>query len=163
MSKIHKSVYVAEGSVVKGDVEVGEDSSIWYHAVVRADSDQIRIGKRTNIQDNVVVHTDAGFPVTIGEGVTIGHNAVIHGCSIGDNTLIGMGAIVLNGTKIGKNCLIGAGALVTGGSEIPDGSLVIGNPGKIRRVLRDEEIEGNRSNAAEYVTHAKAEMKDRAN
>ncbi len=129
--EIHESAYIAEGAIVLGDVKVGAESSIWYHATVRADREKIVIGEGSNIQDNAVVHVDKGFPVTIGSGVTVGHSAVIHGCSIGSNSLVGMGAIVLNGAKIGRDCIIGAGALVTQSMLVPDGSLVIGCPGKL--------------------------------
>lgn len=153
--EIHESVYIAEGAMVLGDVEAGEDSSIWFHATVRADRAKITIGEGSNIQDNAVVHVDEGFPVTIGNQVTIGHSAIIHGCTIGNNTLVGMGAIVLNGAKIGENCVIGAGALVTQNMLVPDGSLVIGCPGKVMRRITLQEIEANRRNAAEYVEESR--------
>ena len=111
--------YIAEGAVVKGNVQMGEDVSIWYNATVRGDSAEIKIGDRTNVQDNAVIHVDTHYPTTIGNGVTIGHGAIVHGCTVGDNTLIGMGAIVLNGASIGENCIIGAGALVTQNTNIP--------------------------------------------
>lgn len=147
--------YVAPSAEVLGHVEVQEDVSIWYHATIRGDSDEIRIGRGSNVQDNCVIHVDAGHPVTIGEYVTIGHGAIIHGCMIGDGTLIGMGAILLNDCKIGKNCIIGAGALITQGMEIPDGSVVLGNPGKIKRLISEEEINQNRENAMEYIRLAR--------
>ena len=150
-----KKTYIAPGAVVLGDVELAEDCSIWYNAVVRADRAPIRIGRGSNVQDNCVVHVDTGYPVTIGEGVTIGHGAIVHGCSIGDNTLIGMGAILLNGCQIGSNCMIGAGALVTQNTVIPDNSLVVGNPGKIRREVTSEEAAGIRENAAHYLEEAR--------
>ena len=115
--------YLAEGAIVKGDVTIGEDSGIWYHATVRGDTEKITIGSRTNIQDNAVLHVGAGHALTIGDDVTIGHSAIVHGCTVGNNTLIGMGAIILNGAVIGNNCIIGAGALVTQNMEIPDGSM----------------------------------------
>lgn len=149
--KIHESVYIAEGAIVLGRVEAGAESSIWFHATVRADRDKIIIGKGSNIQDNAVVHVDEGFSVVIGDGVTVGHSAVLHGCSIGSNTLVGMGAIVLNGARIGANCIIGAGALVTQNMLVPDGSLVIGCPAKIMRQVTEQEMEANRHNAAEYI------------
>ena len=105
--------YVAEGAVIKGNITIGEDSGIWYNATIRGDSNQIAIGSRTNVQDNAVVHVSSGYPVSIGNDVTIGHGAIVHGCTVGSNTLIGMGAIILNGAVIGDNCIIGAGALVT--------------------------------------------------
>ncbi len=144
-----------------GDVTIGADSSIWYQAVVRGDSDRIRIGERTNIQDGCILHTDCGLALEIGDGVTVGHGVILHGCQIGDNTLIGMGAIVLNGAQIGKNCLIGAGALVTQGTVIPDGSLAFGNPAKVRRMLTREEIEENKRSAAGYVEEARLHFVER--
>lgn len=154
-SGIPASVFIASSADVIGNLEVGENAGIWYHATVRADSDHITIGKGTNVQDNCVLHVDAGHPLTIGDYVTIGHGAIVHGCSVGDGTLIGMGAILLNDCKIGKNCIIGAGALVTGGVEIPNDSVVLGNPGKIHRSIRPEEIERNRENAQYYIEEAK--------
>ena len=153
--EIHESAYIAEGAIVLGDVKVGAESSIWYHATVRADREKIVIGEGSNIQDNAVVHVDKGFPVTVGSGVTVGHSAVIHGCSIGSNSLVGMGAIVLNGAKIGRDCIIGAGALVTQSMLVPDGSLVIGCPGKIMRQVTGQEIEANRRNAQAYMEESR--------
>ncbi len=152
--KIHETVFIAPGAVVQGNVTIGADSSIWYNAVVRGDRDCILIGKGSNIQDNAVVHLGSGYPVEIGDHVTIGHGAIIHGCKIGDNTMIGMGAILMNGCRIGKNCIIGAGALVTQNVEIPDNSLVIGNPGKVKRQVTEEEIHRNLENAQLYVEEA---------
>lgn len=149
-----KNVFIAPGAVVLGEVYVEENVGIWYNATVRGDREPIRIGKGSNIQDNCVVHVDAGFPVTIGENVTVGHGAIIHGCTIGDNSLIGMGAILMNGCIIGKNCIVAAGALVTQGTEIPDNSLVMGNPGKIKRQVTEAETEGNLRNALLYVEEA---------
>lgn len=154
----HGTCYIAKEAVVKGQVEIGAQSSIWYNATVRGDTEPISIGKGTNIQDNAVIHVGRGYPVTIGDGVTIGHSAVVHGCSVGDNTLIGMGAVILNGAMIGKNCMIGAGALVTQNMQIPDGSLAFGNPAKIRRLLTEEEIQSNRDNAAKYCVEAADEI-----
>ena len=128
-----KNSFIAKGAHVVGKVSIGENVSIWYNAVVRADTNTITIGCDTNIQDNATLHTDAGFPVQIGAGVTVGHNAVVHGCTVGDNTVIGMGSIVLSGAVIGSNCIIGAGSLVTGKMRIPDNSLAFGNPAKIFR------------------------------
>ena len=153
--KIDESVLLAEGCRVTGDVEIGADSSVWYNAVIRADEASIRIGERTNIQDNCVLHVDHGHPLRVGDGVTVGHTAILHSCTVGDNSLIGMGSIVLNDAVIGKDCIIGAGALVTQKKEIPDGSLVFGNPAKIIRSLTPEEIESNRKSAAGYVECAK--------
>lgn len=148
---IHESAFVAEGAVVIGDVELAEDVTIWFHAVIRADREKIKIGRGSNVQDCSVVHVDAGFPVKVGENVVIGHGAVVHGCEIGDNTLIGMGAIILNGAKIGRNCIIGAGTLVTQNTIIPDNSLAMGNPSKIKRQVTEEEMKAHEVNAAEYV------------
>ncbi len=147
--------FIAPGAIVLGDVTLGEDASIWYHATVRGDRAPIVIGKGSNIQDNSVVHVDAEHPVHIGENVTIGHGAIIHGCSIGDNSLIGMGAIIMNDAKIGKNCIVGAGALVTQGTVVPDNSLILGNPAKYKRAVTEEEIAHNLKNAAFYIQEAR--------
>lgn len=154
--RLHPDVaWVAPTAVLVGDIVVGEDAGIWFGVVARGDNETITIGARTNVQDNAVLHTDMGFPLTIGEGCTIGHKAMLHGCSIGDNTLIGMGATVLNGAKIGSNCLIGAGALITEGKEIPDGSLVVGVPGKVIRALDAEAIASLVRSADGYVKNAR--------
>ncbi len=150
-----EGVFIAETAFVCGDVEIGEDSSIWFGAVLRGDEDSITIGRRTNIQDNCVIHCDKGLPVKIGNEVTVGHGCVIHGCEIGDGSLIGMGAVVLNGAKIGKNCLIGAGAVVTGKTDAPDGSMLLGSPAKVKRELTSHEISANRRSAETYVERAK--------
>lgn len=152
--QIHETAFIAPGAVVLGNVTIGERSSIWYHAVLRGDRDSIVIGSESNIQDNAVVHMDSGYPVEIGDHVTIGHGAIVHGCRIGDNTMIGMGAILMNGCKIGKNCIVGAGALVTQNVEIPDHSLVIGNPAKVKRTVTEEEICHNLKNAQMYAEEA---------
>ena len=151
-------IYMAKESVVKGQVKIGQGTSIWYHATVRGDKAPIEIGEYTNVQDNAVLHVDAENPVVIGDYVTIGHGAIIHGCTVGDESLIGMGAVILNGAKIGKHCVVGAGALITQNMEVPDGSLIFGNPGKIRRVLTEEEKAYNRKNAMGYVKEAKEEL-----
>lgn len=127
--------WIAPGAQVIGQVTLAEDTSIWFNAVLRGDNEPIAIGQGSNLQDGAVCHTDPGFPLTVGEHVTVGHLALLHGCTIGDGSLIGMGAMVMNGAKVGKNCLIGANALVTEGKEIPDGSMVLGSPGKIVRTL----------------------------
>lgn len=142
--------WVAPTAVLVGDVVLGNAASIWFGAVLRGDNERILIGEGSNVQENCVLHTDMGYPLTIGAGCTIGHKVMLHGCTIGDNSLIGMGAIVLNGAKIGDNCLIGAGALITEGKVIPDGSLVMGAPGKIIRELDAEAIEGLRKSARSY-------------
>lgn len=154
--RIHETAFIAPGAVVLGDVTVGEDVGIWYHATVRGDRGSVVIGRGSNIQDNAVVHLDSRFPVTVGENVTVGHSAILHGCTVGDNTLIGMGAILMNGAHIGKNCIIGAGALVTQGMEVPDNSLAVGSPAKVRRAVTAEEIAGNLQNARLYVDEARA-------
>lgn len=151
MSNIDKSVYVATGAIITGDVTIAEDCSIWYNAVIRGDEYPITIGSRSNIQDNAVVHVGAGHSCIIGHNVTVGHGAIVHGCTVGDDTLIGMGAIILNGARIGKNCIIGAGALVSEGKEIPDGSVVLGVPGKIVRQVNEHDMESHSKNVALYV------------
>lgn len=148
---LHPSTFVAPNATVLGDVTLGDNSSIFYGAVLRADCSSIDIGTGSNIQDGCIIHVDPPYPVVIGNGCTVGHGAILHGCTVGDNSLIGMGAIVLNGAQIGKNCIIGAGALVTQNTVIPDGSLVIGSPAKVKRSLTPEEIEGNRQTAENYI------------
>ena len=147
--------FVADSARVIGNVEIGEDVGIWFGAVLRGDNERIRIGAGTNIQDLCVLHSDPGYPLTIGANCTIGHRATLHGCSIGDGTLVGMSATILNGARIGMNCLIGAGALITEGKDIPDGSLVLGSPGKVTRQLTDTEIEGLKKSAERYVANAR--------
>lgn len=146
--------FIASGAVVSGDVQLGNFVSIWHHAVVRGDRASVCIGDGSNIQDNCVVHVDAGYPVEIGKNVTVGHGAILHGCSIGDNSLVGMGCILMNGCHIGKNCIIGAGTLITQGMVIPDNSLVIGNPGRVKRSVTEGEIKQNLENAALYIREA---------
>ena len=149
-----ENVYVAEGAIIRGDVTLNDDANVWYNAVIRADREPVVIGRSSNVQDNCVIHVESGACVTIGENVTIGHNAVIHGCTIGDNTLIGMGAVVMNHAVIGKNCIIGACALVTQGTVIPDNSLVMGIPATFVRMLKPEEIQSNIDNARKYLAEA---------
>jgi carbonic anhydrase/acetyltransferase-like protein (isoleucine patch superfamily) len=143
--------WVAPDANVIGQVEIGEDVGIWFGASLRGDNEPIRLGARTNIQEGVVIHTDPGKPVTIGEGCTIGHSAIIHGCTIGDNSLIGMGATVLNGAVIGRNCLVGANALVTEGKVFPDNSLIVGAPAKVARTLDEATVAGLTRSAEKYV------------
>ncbi|MDU8941927.1 gamma carbonic anhydrase family protein [Ovoidimarina sediminis] len=150
---IDEDSWIAPGAHVIGNVTLAGGVGIWFSATLRGDIEPIVIGENTNIQENTVCHTDAGFPLTVGRGCTIGHKAMLHGCTIGNNTLIGMGATVLNGAKIGNNCLIGAGALVTEGKEIPDGSLVVGAPGAVRRGLSEEEIAGLTASAERYLAN----------
>ena len=155
---ISSSAFVADNATVRGDVTLGERSSVFFGAVLRGDRAPITIGSGTNIQDNCVVHVDYDYPVVVGQNVTVGHGAILHGCTVGDNTLIGMGAIVLNGARIGKNCIIGAGALVTQGTDIPDGSLAFGSPAKVVRALTADEIEENHRNAMHYVEIARESL-----
>lgn len=145
--------WVADNATVIGNVVLGKQVSIWYGAVLRGDNDPITIGDNSNVQDGSVLHTDDGVPLTLGANVTVGHMAMLHGCEVGDGSLIGINAIVLNGAKIGRNCLIGANALIPEGREIPDGSLVVGSPGRIIRQLTEEEIEAQKDSAANYVRH----------
>ena len=142
--------WVAPDAVVVGRVRLGTDVGIWFGAVLRGDNEWLTIGDGSNLQEHVMVHSDMGFPVNVGRGCTIGHRALLHGCTIGDNSLVGMGAIVMNGATIGANSIVAAGALVPEGKSFPDGSLILGVPGKLARPLRDEEIEGNRRSATGY-------------
>lgn len=151
---IHASAWVADSAQVLGQVTLAEDVSIWFGVVVRGDTETIMIGKGSNIQDNSVLHADHGKPLVVGENVTVGHQVMLHGCSIGDNSLIGIQAVVLNGAKIGKNCLVGAGSLVTEGKEFPDGSMIIGSPAKVVRQLSAEQIEALKMSAKHYVDNA---------
>jgi len=146
-----KTSWVADSAAVIGDVVLEEDASVWFGAVVRGDNARIHIGRGSNVQDGAVLHVDPGFPLTLGADVTIGHLVMLHGCTIGDGSLIGIGAVVLNGAKIGANCLIGAKALITEGKEIPPRSVVMGAPGKIVRELSDEDLERIRRPARSYV------------
>ena len=143
--------WLAPDATVIGRVSIAEGVGIWFGAVLRGDGEPIVIGTDSNLQEHVVVHTDPGFGVTVGAGCTVGHRAILHGCTLGDNVLVGMGAIVLNGARVGNDCLIGAGALVPEGREIPPGSLVVGMPGKVVRALTLEEIERNRKSARHYA------------
>ncbi len=154
MKNIDESVFIAPGAQIVGNVQIGKDSAVWYNAVVRGDSSTVIIGERTNIQDLACLHVDKQYKLEIGDGVTIGHSAIVHGCIVGSNVLIGMGAIIMNGAHVGNNCIIGAGALVTENTVIPDGSMVYGSPAKVIRQLTDEEVEGIRKNADLYVQHA---------
>jgi len=152
--QIADSAWVADSAEVMGDVWLGDEVSIWFGVVVRGDTDRITVGARTNIQDLSVLHADEGMPLTIGSGVTVGHKAMLHGCSIGDDSLIGIGAVVLNGATIGRGCLVGAGALVTEGKSFPDGSMIIGSPAKVVRQLTPEQQQGLRRSADHYVANA---------
>ena len=153
--EVNPDAYVADSAQVIGEVSLAEDSSVWYGTVIRGDSDRISVGAGSNIQDASVLHADKGFPLTIGERVTVGHQVMLHGCTIGDESLIGIGAVVLNGARIGRNCLVGAGSLVTEGKEFPDGSMILGSPAKVVRQLSPEQIEGLRRSAAHYIANAR--------
>mgnify|MGYP000051749303 FL=1 len=149
--RLGKDTWVADSAQVIGDVTLGDNASVWFGAVVRGDNEPIRIGRNTNVQDQSVLHSDHAKPLTIGDNVTIGHQVCVHGCTIGDNTLIGIGAIVLNGARIGKNCIVGAGSVVTEGKEFPDNSLIIGSPAKVVRTLDSEAERRLAASAESYV------------
>ena len=151
----HETAWVAETASVIGNVIMSEASSVWFGATVRGDNEPIKIGARSNVQDGAVCHSDPGSPLTIGEDVTIGHLAMVHGCTIGDGSLIGIGATILNGAVIGKNCLIGANALITEGKTIPDNSVVMGSPGKVIKTLSEEQAARVKLGATVYVSNAK--------
>lgn len=151
---VSPDAWVAPDANVIGKVTLGPDASVWFGSTLRGDNEMITVGRGSNVQENCVFHTDMGYPLTVGEDCTIGHKVMLHGCTIGDNSLIGMGATVLNGAKIGKNCLIGAGALITEGKVIPDGSLVMGAPGKVVRNLDETAIKGLRQSALHYQENA---------
>lgn len=153
--RVAASAWIADSAQVIGDVELAEDVGIWFGAVLRGDTEMLRIGRGSNIQDASVLHADVGKPLVVGEGVTVGHQVMLHGCTIGDGSLIGIGAIVLNGAKIGRNCLVGAGALVTEGKEFADGWMIIGSPAKAVRQLTPEQMQGLRQGALHYVDNAR--------
>lgn len=157
---IGKEHFVAHNATVIGSVELHDRSSVWFNVVIRGDNDLITIGEGSNIQDGSVLHTDPGFALSVGKNVTVGHLAMLHGCEVGDGSLIGIGAVVLNGAKIGKGCLIGANALVPEGMEIPDGSLVVGSPAKVKRQLNAEQQQGLLENAAHYVDNMRRYLND---
>lgn len=146
--------WVAPDATVIGNVTIGRNVGVWFGTVIRGDNEPIRIGADTNIQEHVVIHTDAGFPLDIAQGCTIGHRAMLHGCTVGANSLVGIGAIVLNGARIGRNSLVGAGALVTEGKEFPDGSLIVGSPARAVRSLDDKAVAMLKWSAAHYVQNA---------
>ena len=150
-----ESVYCAPGAIVIGKVHLGKDVNLWPYAVIRGDNELISIGEGSNVQEHSMLHTDPGFPLTVGKHCTIGHRALLHGCTVGDNSLIGMGAIILNGAKIGKNSLVGAGALVTEGKEFPDGSLIVGSPARAIRALDETAFPKLRASADHYVANGK--------
>lgn len=151
---IDPSAYVTESATLIGKVKIEANASIWFGVTIRGDNDVITVGRGSNVQENSVLHTDHGSPLTIGENVTIGHQAMLHGCTIGDNTLIGMQAVILNGAKIGKNSLVGACALVTEGKEFPDNALIIGTPAKVARLLTEDELAGLAKSAQTYAKRA---------
>ena len=152
---VDDSAWVAPDANVIGNIVLEEKSSVWFCCTLRGDSEEIRVGKGSNVQENCVLHTDMGFPLSVGRNVTVGHKAMLHGCTIGDGSLIGMGATILNGAVIEKNCLIGAGALITEGKRIPEGSLVMGSPGRVIRQLDTDAINGLRLSAEGYQANAR--------
>jgi len=155
---VDAGAWVADNATVLGDVEIAAGAGIWFGAVVRADVESIRIGGDTNVQDNCVLHADPGAPLSIGDRVSVGHTAVLHGCTIGSDVLVGMGAVVMNNARVGSGSLVAAGALVLEGTVVPPGSLVAGVPGKVRRPLTDEELEHVRANARHYADLARRHL-----
>jgi len=153
--EVADSAWVADSAEVIGQVTLEEDVSIWFNATLRGDTEHMVIGRGSNIQDGSVLHADYGFPLTLGEGVTVGHQVMLHGCTVGDYSLIGIGAVVLNGARIGKHCLVGAGALVTEGKEFPEGSLIVGSPARVVRELSPAQIEGLKASARHYIENAR--------
>ena len=153
--RIADSAWVADSAVVIGNVELAEAASIWFGAVLRGDTESLSIGARSNVQDGSVLHADPGFPLVVGAGVTIGHQVMLHGCTIGDDSLVGIQAVVLNGARIGRHCLVAAGAIVTEGKQFPDGSLIMGAPARVVRPLTQEQIEGLKEGAQHYVDNAR--------
>ncbi|WP_371185740.1 gamma carbonic anhydrase family protein [Thalassotalea maritima] len=151
--QFHGNNFIAPTAVAIGDVSIAEDVNIWFNVVIRADNDHIAIGKGSNIQDGCVLHVDKGYPMHIGAHVTVGHKAMLHGCEIGENTLIGINAVILNGAQIGKNCIIGANALIPEGMQVPDNSMVLGCPGKIVKQVTDEQQAMLANAAPHYVKH----------
>ncbi|MCM2253988.1 MAG: gamma carbonic anhydrase family protein, partial [Ramlibacter sp.] len=154
--KLHPGAWVADSAQVIGDVELGENASVWPGAVIRGDTDRIRVGRNTNIQDLAVLHADAGVPLTVGDDISVGHQATLHGCTVGDGCLIGIQAVILNGAKIGRNCIVGAGSVVTENKEFPDGSMIIGAPARLVRMLDENQIAAMRKNVEHYVAGARA-------
>ena len=156
----HPESWTAPTATLIGKVRLEEGASVWFNAVLRGDNELILIGRHSNVQDGAVMHTDMGYPLTLGTGVTIGHNAMLHGCTVGDYSLIGINAVILNGAKIGKHCIIGANSLIGEGQEIPDGSLVMGSPGKVVRDLTDEQKKLLEASAAHYVKNGQRYARD---
>lgn len=157
---VHPESWAAPNATLVGKIKLEPGASVWFNAVLRGDNELILIGENSNVQDGTVMHTDMGFPLTLGKGVTIGHNAMLHGCTVGDYSLIGINAVVLNGAKIGKYCIIGANSLIGEGKEIPDGSLVMGSPGKVVRELTDAQKKMLEASAAHYVHNAQRYARD---
>jgi carbonic anhydrase/acetyltransferase-like protein (isoleucine patch superfamily) len=153
--RMAESAWVADSAQVMGNVVLAEDTSVWFGATLRGDTETITVGRGSNVQDGSVMHADIGYPLTLGEDVTVGHMVMLHGCTIGDESLIGIGATVLNGATIGKNCLVGAGSLVTEGKTFPDGSMIMGSPARVVKSLTPEQIEGLRRSARHYVENAR--------
>lgn len=152
--EVAPTAYVAAEAVLIGKVTLKDQASVWSGVTIRGDNERITVGDRSNVQEGAVLHTDLGYPLTLGSDVTVGHQAMLHGCTIGDGSLVGIQAVVLNGAVIGRHCLIGAGAVVTGGSEFPDGSMILGAPAKLKRALSPEEIEGLMKSASGYAERA---------
>ncbi len=152
--QVHPSAWVAEDAQVIGKVVLEEGASVWFGAVLRGDNETLHIGRRSNVQDGCLIHSDMGYPVTLGEGVSIGHQVMLHGCTIGDGSLIGIQSVILNGARIGRHCLVGAGSLVTEGKSFPDGSLIMGRPARVVRPLEPAQIEALAYAAQHYVDNA---------
>jgi carbonic anhydrase/acetyltransferase-like protein (isoleucine patch superfamily) len=152
--RVHETAFVAAGAVIVGNVSIGDLASVWYNTVLRSENEPITIGERSNLQDNVACHVDHGFPLTVGSGVSVGHGAVLHGCIIEDEVLVGMASTIMNGAVIGAGSLVAAGAVVLEGTIVPPRSLVAGVPAKVRRALTDDEVAGLRQNAEHYLSHA---------
>ena len=153
--QLAEGAWVADSAQLIGQVELGEDASIWFGAILRGDAERLRVGKGSNVQDASVLHADPGYPLVLGDNVSIGHQVMLHGCTVGDGTLIGIQAVVLNGARIGRHCLVGAGALITEGKEFPDGSMILGAPARVVRPLTTEQIAGLQRIAEHYVENAK--------
>ena len=158
--QLHPQSWVAPNATLIGKVRLEAGASVWFGAVLRGDNELIHIGENSNVQDGAVMHTDMGSPLTLGTGVTVGHNAMLHGCTVGDYSLVGINAVVLNGARIGKHCIIGANALIAEGKEIPDGSLVVGSPGRVVRELTAEQKQQLEASAAHYVHNAQRYARD---
>jgi carbonic anhydrase/acetyltransferase-like protein (isoleucine patch superfamily) len=156
----HPQSWVAPGATLVGKIRLEAGANVWFGAVLRGDNELIHIGEHSNVQDGSVMHTDMGYPLTLGTGVTVGHNAMLHGCTVGDYSLVGINAVILNGAKIGKYCIIGANTLIAEGKEIPDGSLVVGSPGKVVRELTEQQKKMLEASAAHYVHNAQRYARD---